>query len=660
MAGLRVVVDAEAVSGEDSRVTPDQPGQPDHVQRTLADLDARLGRIAAEVADMRAGLAELGRGPVQQPGFQPEPQPYRAPERSTVWRPGQQVQPGYASGQQSPQPVHAPQPRPDRPWAPPAEAAGQRERRVPRITAATVIAAIGGTVMLAGVVFLLVAAIQAGLFPPLARVLAAGALAVVLVGLGMRLQARHEIAARDRVVDDEKAVNPGALALVGTGFATAILTVIASATLYHWIPVPAAYMFVGALALAGMVLAQRWSSPLLATFVSAGTMVLSPLISHGVELPVFLVILGIATAVLGAGLGNAVRVVWSVIPSLMLMGYLGQADVRGKGDLVALLVAALAFAAAGGAIAWYDSMRREPALANAGLVVVPTAFPLVAVPTIPFLDPGWPVALVLAALYLAAAYLAGLRTVGHRAQEPAPLLLSAVTGAVGSVLLLTGWIHLGGQAQTSLAVTLSAIAYLLAAGLWRRSWLDWLAGIGAVIAVVLYLSANQPFLALSQNEAIREFTGTDVIASIFVTALAVVATWWATHRFPHESARVLIAGAVTALLAGSAAVVAFGVVIGEAVEQARDGFLVAHLVVTVLWTCCAAWLVLTPRPRLARAQRLGFVLGALALAKLLILDLATLPGLFRVLSFIVVGAVMLAVAVRYRSETDPSGSGSPT
>src|SRR5699024_7487124 len=99
---------------------------------------------------------------------------------------------------------------------------------------------------------------------------------------------------------------------------------------------------------------------------------------------------------------------------------------------------------------------------------------------------------------------------------------------------------------------------------------------------------------------------------------------------------------------------------------------------------CAAWLVLTPRPRLARARRLGFLLGALALAKLLLLDLATLPGLFRVLSFIVVAAVMLAVALRYRpaadpdnrdeaggghggeagpgyrSETEPAGSGSPT
>ena len=119
-------------------------------------------------------------------------------------------------------------------------------------------------------------------------------------------------------------------------------------------------------------------------------------------------------------------------------------------------------------------------------------------------------------------------------------------------------------------------------------------------------------------------------------------------------------GAVVALATFSVMIVAVGVTIGDLTGAARTGFLAAHLVVTVLWICCAAWLVLTPSPRIADARRLGFVLGALALAKLLLLDLATLPGLFRVLSFIAVGAVMLAVAVRYRKETDPSGSGSPT
>ncbi|MBB1029376.1 hypothetical protein G6027_00425, partial [Dietzia sp. SLG310A2-38A2] len=37
------------------------PEQPDHIQRTLADLDARLGRITAEMAEVRSGLAALGR-----------------------------------------------------------------------------------------------------------------------------------------------------------------------------------------------------------------------------------------------------------------------------------------------------------------------------------------------------------------------------------------------------------------------------------------------------------------------------------------------------------------------------------------------------------------------------------------------------------------------
>src|SRR5699024_9544723 len=202
--------------------------------------------------------------------------------------------------------------------------------------------------------------------------------------------------------------------------------------------------------------------------------------------------------------------------------------------------------------------------------------------------------------------------------------------------------------------------------------------------VFVYLCVNQPFLALSERAAVGEFTYIDVVASFAIAVLAVVVTVWFRRRFPDAGSRAVMIGAVVVLLALSVMIVAAGVVIGDLAGGSRNGFLAAHLVVTVLWICCAAWLVLTPRPRLARARRLGFLLGALALAKLLLLDLATLPGLFRVLSFIVVGAVMLAVAVRYRpgadpdhrdeagpghrdearpgyrSETEPSGSGSPT
>ncbi|MFN3338529.1 MAG: DUF2339 domain-containing protein [Dietzia sp.] len=659
------------------------PEQPDHIQRTLADLDARLGRITAEVAEVRAGLAALGQpswsapaapaapaapGVPGVPGVphpaspgqaqqsqqahpqQAHPQPaypqHPRPERAPVWRAGVPQTGAPAHGGYHPAgPVDGPRPQPG-PAQPewPQPHAEARPRRVPRFTAAPVIAAIGGSVMLAGIAFLLVVAIQAGLFPPIARVVAAAVLALVLVGLGLWLQSRHE-------ATPERPINPGALALVGTGLAAAMLDVIACTTLYQWIPVPAAYMFVGGLALAGMALAQRWSSGLLACLVSAGTMVLAPFISTGVELPVFLVILAIATAVLGAELGVAVRVVWSVFPAPVLVGYLSQTHLHDRGEQIALIVAALVFAAVGVGVAWTDSVRRRPAPENAALVVVPTAVPLILVSGLYLLRPGWPVGLVLAAGYLTVAVLAG-----RRAQEPGPVLLSAVSGVVGSALLFAAWVELGGGEMTSLALTLSATGYVVAAGLWGRRWVDWVAGIGAGIALTVYLFVHQPFLALDEKLAVLELSYWDVVAAFAVTVLAVAATWWASRRVPRQAARVVMAGAVVALLTFSTMVVAAGVVIGDLAGAPRNGFLVAHLVVTVLWISCAAWLILTPSPRLSDARRMGFVLGSLALAKLLFLDLATLPGLFRVLSFIAVGAVMLAVAVRYRGGADESGS----
>ena len=660
-------MDAGAGAGDDSEVNPEQPD----LQRALADLDARLGRITAEVAEVRAGLIALGRhaGPAQaaqaarpgspwQPPGPPAPEPpahgvrpgrpWQQPAREHAWQPAPPPRPT-GPPQSLPQP-----PQPPQPWAPPAEA---RPRRAPRITAATVLAAIGGSVMLAGIAFLLVVAIQAGLFPPIARVIAAAALAVVLVALGLRLQARHEPTAGTPV-------NPGALALVGTGLAAAMLDIIAATTLYLWIPVPAAFMFVGGLALGGMALAQRWASGLLACLVSAGTMLLAPFISTDVELPVFVAIVGIATAALAADLGVAVRVVWSVLPGILLAGYLSQAALHSRGEQMALIATALVFAAVGAGVAWYDSLRRSPAVENAALVVVPTALPLALLPATYLLRPGWPYGLLLAAAYLVVAVLAG-RTAGtDRAggtdRDRHATHLSAVTGIVGSALLLLTWVELGGREMTGFALTLSALAYVAAAGLWGRRWLHWVAGAASVLALLVYLGVNEPHLALSERLAVREFSYWDVVSALAVTALAAAVTWWARRRLPREAGRVTMVGAVVALATFSVMIVAAGVTIGDLTGAARTGFLAAHLVVTVLWICCAAWLVLTPSPRIADARRLGFVLGALALAKLLLLDLATLPGLFRVLSFIAVGAVMLAVAVRYRKETDPSGSGSPT
>src|SRR5699024_2699486 len=144
---------------------------------------------------------------------------------------------------------------------------------------------------------------------------------------------------------------------------------------------------------------------------------------------------------------------------------------------------------------------------------------------------------------LAAAYLVVSYLVGRRAAGDGPLLLTAVTGPAGSVLLLTAWAELGGPERAGLAVGLGAHAYLVAAGLWRRRRLDGGRGRDAVPAVLLYLGVREPFVALSESDAPRGLTATDVVASVVVTALAAVATWWASRRFPDGSARVVTAGA---------------------------------------------------------------------------------------------------------------------
>src|SRR5699024_10057470 len=186
-------------------------------------------------------------------------------------------------------------------------------------------------------------------------------------------------------------------------------------------------------------------------------------------------------------------------------------------------------------------------------------------PTLDLLQPGWPVGLLLAAAYLITTVLLG-RTLDAEHTETrrgSGLLLAAVTGSVGSVLLVGAWAELDGPAATGLALTLTGIAYALAAGQWPRRWLEWAAGIIAGLALLTYLDVNQPHLALSERLALRDFSYIDVVASFAVAVLAVAVTRWATRRRVGGASRLVMAGVVVALAALSVMVVAAGVVIGE-------------------------------------------------------------------------------------------------
>jgi len=166
-----------------------------------------------------------------------------------------------------PQPGWWPAPNPTGPipsWPalpPPKPRLWEREGAGSRL-----LAWVGGIVTLAGVVLLLVLAIQRGYLGPLPRVLLGAGLGLALIGIGMRLR-------------PSPAARTGAYALAATGFGVLYLDVIAATTLFEFF-LPAVGLGVGlAVAAFGLGLAARWDTQGFATFVVPSCAVCSPFLS---------------------------------------------------------------------------------------------------------------------------------------------------------------------------------------------------------------------------------------------------------------------------------------------------------------------------------------------------------------------------------------------
>lgn len=100
-------------------------------------------------------------------------------------------------------------------------------------------------------------------------------------------------------------------------------------------------------------------------------------------------------------------------------------------------------------------------------------------------------------------------------------------------------------------------------------------------------------------------------------------------------------GWVAAALVAVYGVTVFTVTAGVLVGGPEKGFLAGHMAATICWIGLAAALFV-------RRQRVGgLVLTSAAMAKLFLFDLGTLDGIFRVVAFIVVGLVLLAMGTGY-------------
>lgn len=106
---------------------------------------------------------------------------------------------------------------------------------------------------------------------------------------------------------------------------------------------------------------------------------------------------------------------------------------------------------------------------------------------------------------------------------------------------------------------------------------------------------------------------------------------------------------------GSVPIVLAGAEIGRLLARPTEGFQTAHALVTVTWlVVCVVLLRLGLRPDRDGpvAVRLALVLAVASVAKLILFDLATLPGLVRALAFLAVGVLLLVIGTWHYRQLD--------
>lgn len=617
----------------------------------LTEVSARLHDISIELRTVQTVPAAPTAAPAQPSHRHPiAPPPWLAPPpMPPPYYPTLPPPPPYGF-----RPNESPLPRPDS--APTVPTPAPRHPRPSRPSfweqvskegfGSRLLAYAGGVVTLAGVVLLLVLAIQRGYVGPLPRVLLGAGLGAALMGIGLRL---HRTPA-GRI---------GAHAVAATGIAVLYLDVVAATSLYSFLPGWAGLTVGLVVAAAGITIAARWDSQLLATFVVAGCAASSPILTSGYSalLVGFLLVVQIATTPVQMQRRWSVLTLVAGIPPVLAI--LLGVDLIGFGpggpDARATAVLCLVTALVQIVIATLNATKRHHDDLPIGLLL---AGPVPALLTATFTTRYEALAYVgtVGVMLLAGwgAWRAGALHVSERfatAGGAAGLLAGfeaaclAVTGDVRSIAVLCGGILLAVLAERLryAAALIGAVSF---------------AGIGTVFA--LYTVIRPRALTHAPlGEVSRERIATSGTTGLLLAVAALTITWAFSRLLddaPPETHRMVWTfGGLFALYGASAAVLS----IGLAASPDAQGFVGGHALVTVSWTIGALWLLLrhTDSTPLRVA---GLALVAAALAKLVLFDLSSLTGIPRVLAFLGAGLVLLAAGARYArlvADSDTPGEG---
>ncbi|NLG46056.1 DUF2339 domain-containing protein [Gordonia sp. (in: high G+C Gram-positive bacteria)] len=576
-------------------------------------------------------------GPAQTGPIQTGPTQTRPPEPGpTRLMPTPQLQ--YATAPQGPRPPQgqmpfAPYPAPGWTPTPPAPKRSFSERLSEAAEGGLigrVLAAVGVGITLIGIVLLLVLAAQAGLLRPEIRVAGGAVFAAALIGFGYRIGRREE-------------KRSGALALLATGVAAALFDVIASTSIYHWLPPIAALLLGGAIGAGGLWMAHRWNSQTLGLMVSIPLLVFAPVVAGGVDetLVAFMMVYAASTLWMQTGRDwtplYLVNTVATTLPLIVFAAFGGGSD----WFLVIAGLVNLALAL-GSAVVLSASSTRALVL---GLAAVGAGVPLLVMASEWVLTrPTATVTVALGALVFVVAAL------GTRGRASIPFVCRVVwlsAGAVFATIALA--ISMNGSV---LPIGFLGAAIVVVAG---TRWADDLADATRIIATVF---GGLGLLALAGVGAVANLFMTNGPASsaqatvlvgalLGISAATLLAREWGEYA-PTNAQLIWLAGGVIDLWLITVLCVSIG---GVATNGSASGFRAGHMAATLIWFGSAAaalmWARTLTGPARSLALGTGLAVIAAAVAKLFLFDLAALAGVFRVIAFIVAGLVLLSLGVAY-------------
>lgn len=613
--------------------------QPDSRQ-TLALVAGELGAIGQRLTELsamvQAQTAEPRPSDVDSPAASGTAEPEAAhPDAATDAELG--AVPGAAAATAAPEPSAQERVDPARPSTfdgrEPSFRWDRRRDPTARWEPSRVLAWVGSAVTLLGVVFLLVLAVQRGWLGPQLRAGGGAALGLLLVASGWWSHRRPGGRA-------------GGYALAATGFAVLYLDVVAATTLYRYLPTTAGLGAGLAVAIAGLVLADRWRAQPLALGVVLGCAICAPLVAQEPDagLVAFLLLLQIAAA------PSQLRHDWrglavaAALPAVLAAAIGDLWALQLSGDSAAVWAAG-ATAVVGVALATATATVRtgDDATAVGTLVAAPAPALLAA----PLLDRNGAgalatgVAVLLFGVWASARFLPALRerlsermriaagTVGAVAALQATMTFVDVS-AWGTVLLCEALLlAVGAHQLRSRAALLSATVY---------------AAIGFFAA---QFHEIPPAVLLVGNQGGANVPGiSGVLAGLLVAVVALVLALVglrleAIPRLPGGRPLWTVVGVL--LLYGTASATMALVLM---VRADRTAFLFGHTLITLSWVVFAIVLLLRGM-RAAHLRVAGLVLTAVSLAKLFLFDLGTLDGVARVIAFLCAGLVLLAAGVRY-------------